>query len=365
MWLAKARAPFLFAVAIIDRTEDSPFLSRGAQLNSRGEIDVRQIRQIIEVCRSGGIGRAARELGISQPALSRSIARIEDQLGAVLFERAGDGAKPTPFANYIVSRAVPPMESIATIAREVRMMAKGESGRLRVGMGPTIRHLIFLPAVTAVLDKFPKLSLKTKIGSTPDILKLLTTRAIDVAINSSEHSELDGALDQDHSFVRTDLITLKLSFFVRKGHKILESGKQCQIEELLDYPMAGIGMTRHQRAFFPAKLTARQRQNLGAYQVDDYELVRHIILNSDAIAYAPQQVFLEDIQKKRIFFVNLDLEIRHHCVALALPETWLFPMVRNFVEIAKNVSENLNGVGGGARQSPTASNIKKLERQVR
>ena len=334
-------------------------------MNSRGEIDVRQIRQIIEVCRSGRIGRAARELGISQPVLSRSIARIEDQLGTALFERAGDGAKPTPFANYIVSRAVPPMESIATIAREVRMMAKGESGRLRVGMGPVIRHLIFLPAVTTILGEFPKLSLKTKIGSTPDILKLLTTRAIDVAISSSEYSELDGALDQDHSFVRTDLVTLKLSFFARKGHKILESGKPRQIEELLDYPMAGIGMTRHQRAFFPAKLNAGQRQNLGAYQVDDYELVRHIILNSDAIAYAPYQVFQEDIRKKRIFFVNRDLQIHHHCVALALRETWLFPMVRNFVEIAKDVSGNLNDPEWQAQQSPIASNAKKLEHQAR
>lgn len=312
-------------------------------MNNRGEIDVRQIRQIIEVCRSGGIGRAARELGISQPALSRSIARIEDQLGAVLFERAGDGAKPTPFANYIISRAVPPMESIATIAREVRMMAKGDSGRLRVGMGPLIRQLIFLPAVTEILGKFPNLSLKARVGSTPDILKALTTRSIDVAISSSEYSELDSTLDQDHSFVRTDLVTLKLSFFVRKGHKILKSGKPCQIEELLDYPMVGIGMTRHQRAFFPAKLNARQRQNLGAYQVDDYELVRHIILNSDAIGYGPSQVFLEDIKKKRIFFANPDLEILHHCVALALPETWLFPTVRNFVEITKKVSSRLKG----------------------
>jgi hypothetical protein len=77
--------------------------------------------------------------------------------------------------------------------------------------------------------------------------------------------------------------------------------------------------------------------------VDDYELVRHIILNSDAIGYAPSQIFLEDIKKKRICFANPDLEILHHCVALALPETWLFPSVRNFVEIAKTVSVRLKG----------------------
>jgi DNA-binding transcriptional LysR family regulator len=230
-------------------------------------------------------------------------------------------------------------------------------------MGPLTRELIFLPAVTEILEKFPNLSLKTKIGSTPDILKALTTRAIDVAISSSEYSELDGTLEPDHSFVRTDLVTLKLSFFVRKGHKILKTGKPCEAEELLDYPMVGIGMTRHQRAFFPAKLNAKQRQNLGAYQVDDYELVRHIIRNSNAIGYAPPQVFQEEIEKKQIFFANPDLHIPHHCVALALPETWLFPTVRNFVEIAKNVSAHLNGTERRIQQSPIASNVRKSARR--
>jgi DNA-binding transcriptional LysR family regulator len=311
-------------------------------LNSRGEIDVRQIRQVIEVCRSGGIGRAARELGISQPALSRSIARIEDQLGAMLFERAGDGAKPTPFANYIISRAVPPMESIATIAREVRMMAKGDAGRLRIGMGPVIRQLMFMPAITEVLNRFPQLSVKTKVGNSPDMMKAFAARSIDVAITSSEYSDFDGTGDQDHNLVRTDLVTLKLSFFVRKGHPILKSKQPCQVEDLLDYPMAGIGMTRHQRAFFPTKLNAKQRQNLGAYQVDDYDLVRHIILNSNAVGYAPGQVFAADIRQKRIFFANPGFKIVHHIVALALPETWLFPTVRNFVEITKKVCDQLD-----------------------
>jgi DNA-binding transcriptional LysR family regulator len=310
-------------------------------LNSRGEIDVRQIRQIIEVCRSGGIGRAARELGISQPALSRSIARIEEQLGAALFERTGDGAKPTPFADYIVSRAIPPMESIATIAREVRRMAKGDSGRLRIGMGPVIRQLLFVPAITEIVNKFPNLSVKANVGSAPDIMKALTAGSIDVAISSSEYSELDSA-DHDHNLVRTDLVTLKLSFFVRKGHAILKSKRPCQVEDLLDYPMVGIGMTRHQRAFFPAKLNAKQRQNLGAYQVDNYELVRHIIINSNAVGYAPSQVFAEDIKRKRIFFANPSFKIVHHCVALALPETWLFPTVRTFVEITKKVCAQLD-----------------------
>ncbi len=57
--------------------------------------EILDLRAFLLVSETRSFHRAAEILHVSQPALSRSIARIEDQLGAVLFERAGDGAKPT------------------------------------------------------------------------------------------------------------------------------------------------------------------------------------------------------------------------------------------------------------------------------
>lgn len=305
-------------------------------------MDIRQIRQVIEICRQGGIGRAARELGISQPALSRSIARIEDQLGAVLFERSGDGAKPTPFANYIVSRATMPMQSLAAIAHEVKMMVRGEAGRVRIGMGPVIRELMFMPMTKQILSAFPRLSLKASVSSMPELLRALTSRSIDIAISSSEHFAKEDADIWESSFVRTDLLTLNLSFFVRTDHEILKKSCPIQPEELLDYPMVGIGMTKEQRSHFPTKLGEVRRRNLGAYLVDDYALVREIVLNSAAIGYGPELVFCEDLKQRKISSVNLGFEIAHPCVALCLPETWHSPVVQKIVRIAQEVSAQLS-----------------------
>lgn len=308
---------------------------------SNAQLDVRQIRQIIEICRQGGIGRAARELGISQPALSRSIARIEDQLGTVLFDRGGEGAKPTAFAEYIVSRAVPAMESMATIAHEVRMMAKGDAGRLRIGIGPIIRDLIFGEVSDRMLKAFPKLSLRVAVASAPELKKELLSRRLDVAINSSEHQPTDLDPDLDGAFVKTSLLSLHLSFFARPNHPILRRPHPASAESLLDFPMAGVGFTHEQRAIFPANLTPVQRHNLGAYQLTDYQMVRRIVLHSDAIGYAPNLLFAEDISNNRIAPVELDFKMEHHVVALTLPESWHSPIVRKFVAIARDVSDEL------------------------
>jgi DNA-binding transcriptional LysR family regulator len=309
------------------------------------QIDVRQIRQIIEISRQGGIGRAARELGISQPALSRSIARLEDQLGAVLFERSGEGAKPTTFADYIVSRAVPAMESMSTIAREVRMMAKGEAGRLRIGIGPVIRDLIFPDISVRIVKAFPKLSLRVFIASTPELMKDVASRTIDIAICSSDHLPID--ID-DNAYIRTGLFSTCLSFFVRPDHPILRRSRPASTETILDFPMVGVGLNKEQRAIFPTNLSAVQRHNLGAYQVSDYDLVRHVLLNSDAIGYAPDLAFAADKKAGRLHSLKLDFRIEHHCVALTLPESWHSPIVRSFVSVAREVSDNLTAAAGDA-----------------
>lgn len=305
------------------------------------QLDVRQIRQIIEICRQGGIGRAARELGISQPALSRSIARIEDQLGTVLFERTGEGARPTAFADYIVSRAVPAMESMATIAHEVRMMAKGDAGRLRIGVGPIIRDLIFPEISDRMLQAFPKLSLRVLVTNAPALKRELKSRRIDVAINSSEHQPVESETDPENFFVKTSLLTLLLSFFVRPDHPILRRPQPVSAAALLDFPMAGVGFTHAQRAIFPSKLTPVQRHNLGAYRLTDYQMVRRIVLKSNAIGYVPDLIFAEDVTSGRIAPIKLDFKMEHHCIALTSLESWHSPVVRKFVAIARDVSSEM------------------------
>jgi DNA-binding transcriptional LysR family regulator len=258
-----------------------------------------------------------------------------------LFERNGEGAKPTAFADYIVSRAAPAMQSMEAIAREVRMMVRGEAGRLRIGMGPIIRDLIFADVSDRILQTFPRLSLRTFVASTPELQKELELHRIDVAINSSEHmpNEIDPEVEKD--FVKTSLFSISLCFLARPDHPILLYKGPVSAETLLEFPIAGIGFTREQRTVFPSVLSPAQRKNLWAYQLSDYALVSRVVLNSDAIGCAPRPIFAEAIADGRLVSIPLAFRMEHHCVALTLPETWHSPTVRRFMTIAREVSDKI------------------------
>lgn len=306
-------------------------------------MDIRQIKQIVEICEQGSFGRAARELGISQPALSRSVARLEDQLGVKLFERGGDGAKPTIFANYVVSRANTALLSIASLAQEVRLMSKGETGRLTVGIGPVLRELLVFDICTHMVAAFPKLGMRIRGGVAPEFMRQLMARSIDIAISSREEVDENEDPFLSGQIIRTDLFSDTLGIFVRPGHPILEASysQALTYDRLLDYPMVGAGMTRSQMRLFPEKMTREQRHNIGAYQARDYGLIRHFLSISNAIGYAPTLAFTHDIKMEQLVRLEMPNNVKHHCVALIMPESWHSPVIRKFVSIAQEISQTL------------------------
>ncbi|MGW8945701.1 MULTISPECIES: LysR family transcriptional regulator [Streptomyces] len=100
------------------------------------ELEVRHLRALCAIADTGSVRRAARELGVSQPALTTQLRRIEQSLGAELFHRGRDGCRPTLLGRTVLSRARTVVDSMAVLVEEARAEAAalGRPGpRLRVG----------------------------------------------------------------------------------------------------------------------------------------------------------------------------------------------------------------------------------------
>lgn len=143
-------------------------------------MELDQLRYFLRVAERGNFTRAAEDIGISQPALSRSIQKLEDELHQPVFERKSRSVTLTEAGILLQSRA----QQVLTILEDTRaeITDDGESGRVRIGAIPTIAPY-FLPGV---LQKFsaehPKASLVVQESTTDTLLKACTQGEIDLAI---------------------------------------------------------------------------------------------------------------------------------------------------------------------------------------
>lgn len=143
-------------------------------------VDLDQLRYFLRVAERQSFTRAAEDLRISQPALSRSIQKLEDELRQPVFERRSRSVALTDAGMLLQARA----QQVLTILEDTRaeITDDGQSGRVRVGAIPTIAPF-FLPDVLRRFSReFPRASLIVQEHTTDALLKALTQGELDLAI---------------------------------------------------------------------------------------------------------------------------------------------------------------------------------------
>jgi len=99
-----------------------------------------QLRHLIALAESGSFSRSAEAMFLTQPALSRSIRALEDEMGQALFDRIGRRSDLTPFGREVLERARQVVFEVDELAARGQEMREGRAGRLRVGLGSVRSH---------------------------------------------------------------------------------------------------------------------------------------------------------------------------------------------------------------------------------
>ena len=123
-------------------------------------MDIRHLRNMLAVMEEGSLGKAAQRLHISQPALTKSIQRLEEQLGVRLFDREARGMKPTFYADSLRGYAKAACIGMAEAESQIASMRNGTEGVITVA-GPPLIVTEFLPQVLVKLsEERPKLQVR-------------------------------------------------------------------------------------------------------------------------------------------------------------------------------------------------------------
>jgi DNA-binding transcriptional LysR family regulator len=123
-------------------------------------MDIRHLRNMLAVMEEGSLGKAAQRLNVSQPALTKSIQRLEEQLGVRLFDREARGMKPTFYADSLRGYAKAACVGMAEAESQIAALRSGTEGIITVA-GPSLIVTELLPEVLVRLSRErPKLQVR-------------------------------------------------------------------------------------------------------------------------------------------------------------------------------------------------------------
>jgi LysR family transcriptional regulator, hydrogen peroxide-inducible genes activator len=146
--------------------------------------DLRQLECFCALARAGSFTKAAQELGIAQPSLSEQIARLEQGLGAALFERLNRRVELTQLGEAILGKAQALLEDAAALPEHFERAREGVRGPLRVGAIPTILPYFLAPLLKGFTKSHREVDLHLREGTTAELVEQVLAGVLDLAVLS-------------------------------------------------------------------------------------------------------------------------------------------------------------------------------------
>lgn len=191
-----------------------------------------QLRHLIALAQGGSFSKAAQALFLTQPALSRSIRALEDELGAPLFDRVGRRIELTPFGRDTLQRARHLVSDADDLQSSGRRASDGNAGVLRIGLGSGPGAMLMTPLLMQTAQHRPGLRMEISRAGTELLVQALRARALDALVVDAR--SLRPAADLRAEF----LSEMRGAFMVRRGHPLARRRVAPGFDDLLRYPMA-------------------------------------------------------------------------------------------------------------------------------
>lgn len=275
------------------------------------QVKTRHLTTFLEIARHGSVGKAATTLHVSQPAVTRTLRELEDELGCALVERDGRGIRLTTAGQEFRRHAGASLAALRKGVDAVRRVTVDESPPLRVGALPTVSARIMPPAVRSLLQASDA-RLKIVTGENAVLLDQLTRGDLDVVVGRLAAPERMVGLTFEH------LYSEQVVFAVRRGHPLLEADT-FDFPALRSYPVVMPTRSAIIRPFVERLLVAHGLADLRARieSVSD-SFGRAFLRETDAIWIISQGVVANEISAGTLARLPIDTSETRGAVGITL-----------------------------------------------
>lgn len=311
--------------------------------------DLRYFRYVIALSEHGHFARAAQSLGISQPALSVGVKRLERELGVRLFDRVRGRIAPTSFGEAVLRHARQIVEGGEELLREVKLLGGLASGSLVVVAGTFAAEISGHLALGRLAQRHPALRCRIELREWNRCTEMLISRQADLALAEVTIAQSDERL------VAEPVGTHAGTFYCRAGHPLL-GVRRPGLRQLSAYPWVLVplpprlyqALTDMQPA--AGRFDDRQQQFIPAVRVETVAGMKQIVAQSDAVSAAPMWLIRDEIRRGVLAAIGFDAPwLRLNYGFVYLRDRMLSPAARAFMAEVRGIERTI--VAESARES--------------
>ncbi len=266
-------------------------------------MELRQLKHFLAVIDTGSFSAAAKQLGLSQQALSKSIAALEDITGVRLFDRDTRNLNLTTFGDMLASHARNIDAEAQQFHRHVDDVLGVKSGRLMIGAGPTAAGHIVADAVAHLAKARPKLRISVIDGNTDTLTPMLLRGALDVIVCVQDEPN-------DNPLVISENLYSEPMRLIAGANHPLAKQRKVKPADTLDHPwMLGWRSASMAKAVNALFASHKLKAPIAALETTSVTFARAILAEGQHLAVLPQQLFAPELKSGALAILPLEADL--------------------------------------------------------
>jgi len=308
-------------------------------------VELRHLRYFVAVAEALNYRRAAEQLHVAQPALSKQIKDMEEQLGARLLNRNTGGVTLTDAGTVLLEEAKDILERVQMTAKAVREAEAGRGGRLTIGSLGVISASFLPAALAAFRARFPQVEVELHEASMPDQISAINAGTIQLGFVIAQGIPIPS------NFASVEVLISRLAVAIGPEHRFARR-PSVALAELADESFLCIGDDGHynlHQKFMDAIFTARGIRHRPVKPVNGFEALVALVAGGHGVSMLlPLNLSRNNdaVLFRRIKEDGDDLVVRLLAVWRKNVRSQL---TQNFVEALRSVSVARPSALGGAR----------------
>jgi DNA-binding transcriptional LysR family regulator len=145
-------------------------------------LNLRDLNVLMTVARCGSMGKAAAQLSVSQPAISKAVADLEYALGVRLLDRSQSGAEPTAYGRALLDGGLKAFDELKQAVKQIEFLADPAAGEVRVGSTVIVASSFIPTLVDRIAQRYPRVSVQLLAAEAAMVYRALEARDVEVVI---------------------------------------------------------------------------------------------------------------------------------------------------------------------------------------